>query len=179
MNKNNSYLMFLTLVATLGGLLFGYDTAVISGTVKYLDLNFVAPLGLSETAASSLLGFAVSSALIGCVLGGMVGGVVASALGRKRGLMIAAVLFIISAVGSAYPEMGFPHGAPHTFLTQFIIYRIIGGVGVGLGIDAFADVHRRDGPRFTARRIGGVEPVCDYFRNAGGLFRQLFYRAER
>lgn len=62
----------------------------------------------------------------------MVGGVVASALGRKRGLMIAAVLFIISAVGSAYPEMGFPHGAPHTFLTQFIIYRIIGGVGVGL-----------------------------------------------
>ena len=56
MNKNNSYLMFLTLVATLGGLLFGYDTAVISGTVKYLDLNFVAPLGLSETAASSLLG---------------------------------------------------------------------------------------------------------------------------
>ena len=106
--------------------------AVISGTVKYLDLNFVAPLGLSETAASSLLGFAVSSALIGCVLGGMVGGVVASALGRKRGLMIAAVLFIISAVGSAYPEMGFPHGAPHTFLTQFIIYRIIGGVGVGL-----------------------------------------------
>ena len=158
--------MFLTLVATLGGLLFGYDTAVISGTVKYLDLNFVAPLGLSETAASSLLGFAVSSALIGCVLGGMVGGVVASALGRKRGLMIAAVLFIISAVGSAYPEMGFPHGAPHTFLTQFIIY-------------AFADVHRRNGPRFTARRIGGVEPVCDYFRNAGGLFRQLFYRAER
>lgn len=124
--------MFLTLVATLGGLLFGYDTAVISGTVKYLDLNFVAPLGLSETAGQLALGFAVSSALIGCVLGGMVGGVVASALGRKRGLMIAAVLFIISAVGSAYPEMGFPHGAPHTFLTQFIIYRIIGGVGVGL-----------------------------------------------
>ena len=56
MNKNNSYLMFLTLVATLGGLLFGYDTAVISGTVKYLDLNFVAPLGLSETAASSTPG---------------------------------------------------------------------------------------------------------------------------
>ena len=167
--------MFLTLVATLGGLLFGYDTAVISGTVKYLDLNFVAPLGLSETAASSLLGFAVSSALIGCVLGGMVGGVVASALGRKRGLMIAAVLFIISAVGSAYPEMGFPHGAPHTFLTQFIIYRIMGGPR----IDAFADVHRRNGPRFTARRIGGVEPVCDYLRNVGGLFRQLFYRAER
>ena len=113
--------MFLTLVATLGGLLFGYDTAVISGTVKYLDLNFVAPLGLSETAASSLLGFAVSSALIGCVLGGMVGGVVASALGRKRGLMIAAVLFIISAVGSAYPEMGFPEVIPAALLFLLVL----------------------------------------------------------
>lgn len=52
MKKNsNSYLMFLTLVATLGGLLFGYDTAVISGTVKYLEINFVDPLGLEETAA--------------------------------------------------------------------------------------------------------------------------------
>ena len=68
MKKNTSYLMFLTLVATLGGLLFGYDTAVISGTVKYLEINFITPLGLDETAASSLLGFSVSSALIGCIL---------------------------------------------------------------------------------------------------------------
>ncbi len=133
MKKNsNSYLMFLTLVATLGGLLFGYDTAVISGTVKYLEINFVDPLGLDETAASSLLGFAVSSALIGCVIGGMIGGFMATRLGRKRSLMIAAVLFVLSAIGSAYPEMGFPAGQPHEFIVCFVVYRIIGGVGVGL-----------------------------------------------
>lgn len=124
--------MFLILVATLGGLLFGYDTAVISGTVKYLDLNFVAPLGLAESSANSLLGFIVSSALIGCVIGGIIGGYMATVLGRRKSLMIAAGLFIVSAIGSAFPEMGFGSGAPHEFISQFIIYRIIGGIGVGL-----------------------------------------------
>lgn len=132
MKKQSNYILFPTLVATLGGLLFGYDTAVISGTVKYLDLNFVAPLMLDEMSASSLLGFAVSSALIGCIIGGLSGGWMASRLGRKRSLIVAAVLFIISAVGSAFPEMGFSGGAVHEYLTHFIIYRIIGGVGVGL-----------------------------------------------
>ena len=119
-------------MATLGGLLFGYDTAVISGTVKYLDLSFVAPLELGEAAANSLLGFLVSSALIGCVIGGMIGGYMASRFGRRKSLMIAAILFIISAIGSSYPEMGFSGGNTHEFITQFIIYRIIGGIGVGL-----------------------------------------------
>lgn len=132
MKKNTNYLMFVTLVATFGGLLFGYDTAVISGTVKYLGLNFIEPRGLDEMAASSLLGFAVSSALIGCVIGGLLGGYMANTFGRKKSLMIAAVLFIVSAVGSAYPEMGFPGGDTYTFLPHFIVYRIIGGVGVGL-----------------------------------------------
>ena len=124
--------MFLTLVATLGGLLFGYDTAVISGTVKYLELSFVTPLGLGEAAANSLLGFLVSSALIGCVIGGMLGGYMASKFGRRKSLMIASILFIISAIGSSYPEFGFGDGSTDEFITQFIIYRIIGGIGVGL-----------------------------------------------
>lgn len=133
MKKNTNYLMFITMVATLGGLLFGYDTAVISGTVKYLDLNFIVPLGLEQTAASSLLGFLVSSALIGCIVGGLIGGFMASRFGRKKSLIVAAVLFIISAVGSAFPEMGLGGDAPvHTFITSFVVYRIIGGVGVGL-----------------------------------------------
>lgn len=130
--KSGPYLLFVTMVATLGGLLFGYDTAVISGTVKYLGINFIDPLGLDETAASSLLGFLVSSALIGCVVGGLIGGFMATRLGRKRSLLVAAVLFIISAVGSAYPEMGFAPGHMDEFITHFVIYRIIGGVGVGL-----------------------------------------------
>lgn len=128
------YLFALTLVATLGGLLFGYDTAVISGTVSSLQKFFIDPVGLSETAANSRLGFAVSSALIGCIIGGLTGGLVSLYLGRKRGMMLAAMLFLISALGSAMPEILFrPVGqGDYTFLPHFVVYRMIGGIGVGL-----------------------------------------------
>ncbi|WP_298878741.1 D-xylose transporter XylE [uncultured Polaribacter sp.] len=133
-SANSGYLLKLTLVATLGGLLFGYDTGVISGTVGSLDSFFVIPKGLSETAASAFKGFLVSSALIGCVIGGIFGGLISKKLGRKNGLILAAVLFLISALGSAMPEMLLaPIGElDHTFSTVFIVYRIIGGIGVGL-----------------------------------------------
>ena len=131
---NSAYLLKLTLVATLGGLLFGYDTGVISGTVGSLDSYFVMPKGLSETAASAFKGFLVSSALIGCIIGGVFGGVISKQFGRKNGLIIAAVLFLVSALGSAMPEMLLRQigEADHTFSTIFIVYRIIGGIGVGL-----------------------------------------------
>lgn len=131
---NSSYLTKLTLVATLGGLLFGYDTGVISGTVGALDDFFVIPKNLSETAASAFKGFIVSSALIGCIIGGVLGGLVSKALGRKKGLILAAILFLISALGSAMPEMLITEigKGNHTLSTVFIIYRIIGGIGVGL-----------------------------------------------
>ena len=131
---NSGYLIKITLVATLGGLLFGYDTGVISGTVGSLDSFFVIPKGLSETAASAFKGFLVSSALIGCIIGGIVGGLVSKKLGRKNGLILAAILFLISALGSAMPEMflGTLGELDHTFSTVFIVYRIIGGIGVGL-----------------------------------------------
>jgi len=138
MNKNTNgsflYVISLTLVATLGGLLFGYDTAVISGTVGSLKSFFIDPNGLTETAANSMLGRVVSSALIGCIIGGLSGGYVSLKLGRKKGLILAAVLFLVSAIGSAIPEMFFrPIGSgDYTFVTHFIIYRIIGGIGVGL-----------------------------------------------
>lgn len=132
--KKSGYLIKLTLVATLGGLLFGYDTGVISGTVGSLDSFFVTPKGLSETAASAFKGFLVSSALIGCIIGGAFGGIISKKLGRKKGLVLAAVLFLISALGSAMPEMLIaPIGElDHTFSTIFIFYRILGGIGVGL-----------------------------------------------
>src|SRR5579862_7695417 len=94
----------LTFVATLGGLLFGYDTAVISGAVGAIDANFIDPQHLSETARSALSGWTISSALFGCVLGAVVAGWVSNALGRKGGLIIAGALFLVSAAGSAYPE---------------------------------------------------------------------------
>ncbi len=134
MKQNKFFIIAITIVATLGGLLFGYDTAVISGTVGSLDAFFIQPMGLSETAANSQLGFIVSSALIGCIIGGMSGGIVSLKLGRKNGLILAAILFFISALGSMFPEMLFrPFGqGDYTFYWHFIIYRIIGGIGVGL-----------------------------------------------
>lgn len=133
-STNSKYLIKLTLVATLGGLLFGYDTGVISGTVGSLESFFVTPKGLSEGAASAFKGFLVASALIGCIIGGIFGGLVSKKLGRKKGLILAAILFLISALGSAMPEMLIaPIGElDHTFSTLFIMYRIIGGIGVGL-----------------------------------------------
>jgi len=133
-SSNTKYLWKLTLVATLGGLLFGYDTAVISGTVSSLDKFFVLPFALSEMASNARLGFVVSSALIGCIIGGVFGGLISKKMGRKNGLILAAILFLISAIGSAIPEIFIkPIGqANHTFFYIFIVYRIIGGIGVGL-----------------------------------------------
>jgi MFS transporter, SP family, xylose:H+ symportor len=131
---NGTLVHGLTLIAALGGLLFGYDTAVISGAVAAIDANFITPRGLPETSASSLSGWAVSCALLGCTIGGLVAGWLATRLGRKGGLLVAAVLFLISAIGSAYPEMGL--GASGSLgvnaLTPFIVYRVIGGLGIGI-----------------------------------------------
>ncbi len=134
MKNNKLFIYGITLVATLGGLLFGYDTAVISGTTQSLGAFFVDPLGLEEAAANSLKGFIISSALIGCIIGGMAGGYMSKTYGRKKSLIFAAVLFFISALGSAMPEIFVrPIGeADYTFRIPFIIYRIIGGIGVGL-----------------------------------------------
>lgn len=134
MEKKKGFVYLLTLVATLGGLLFGYDTAVISGTVGSLENFFIEPFGHSETYANFIVGLVVSSALIGCIIGGLIGGLVSLHLGRKRGLMLAAILFLFSALGSAMPEFLFrPIGeGDHTFINIFIVYRIIGGIGVGL-----------------------------------------------
>src|SRR5882672_231545 len=100
---NTSLVIGLTFVATLGGLLFGYDTAVISGAVSAIDAYFIDPQGLSETARNSLSGFTISSALFGCVLGAAVAGGIATRFGRRPALMVAAVLFVLSAIGSAAP----------------------------------------------------------------------------
>lgn len=133
MKRGNLVIQF-TLVATLGGLLFGYDTAVISGTVNALKAFFIIPKGLSELSANSLLGFTVSSALIGCVIGGILGGMLSHSLGRQKSLMIAGLLFLLSAIGSSMPELGVAPigGGDHNVLPNFIFYRIIGGIGVGI-----------------------------------------------
>lgn len=124
----------LTFVATLGGLLFGYDTAVISGAVSSIDANFIDPQHLSETARSSLSGWTVSSALFGCIIGALIAGWVSNAIGRKGGMLVAGLLFLVSAGGSAFPEFGLGPigGMGPAALTPFILYRILCGVGVGI-----------------------------------------------
>jgi SP family xylose:H+ symportor-like MFS transporter len=126
---NTTYVIGITLVATIGGLLFGYDTAVISGAEKSLEVYF-SPLSLS----AFVHGTTVSSALIGCIIGGVLSGLLSSRLGRKKSLLLASVLFFVSALGSAYPEaLLFTKGQPTMgLLITFNLYRIIGGIGVGL-----------------------------------------------
>src|SRR5580704_10860270 len=135
MSQNSPHLVIgLALIASLGGLLFGYDTAVISGAVSAIDHNFISPRNLPESARDSLSGWAVSCALLGCVIGAVVGGPIANRLGRKVGLMVAAILFLIGSLGSALPEFGLGPvgGMGAAALSPFIFYRILGGVGVGL-----------------------------------------------
>lgn len=111
---NTGYILRICAIAALGGILFGYDTAVISGAIESLKIYF--QLTPAET------GWAVSNVVIGCVAGAFCAGGVAARWGRKKALMLAAVLFTVSAVGASLA---------HTF-TGFVIFRIIGGVAVGL-----------------------------------------------
>ena len=132
--KNKSYIFGITLVATLGGLLFGYDTAVISGAVESLRKFFIEPYNLPLDQANGLEGFVVSSALIGCIVGASFAGWLSQRYGRKPTLVFAAVLFLLSAIGSSWPELfvGLPGSGDHTFMYMFVAYRILGGIGVGL-----------------------------------------------
>lgn len=125
-----AYVLLISLVATLGGLLFGYDTAVISGAEKSLQVYLINSLGLSTW----IHGATTSSALVGCIIGGLLSGLLSLKLGRKKTLLFAAFLFFISALGSGFPEfLFFRQGEPSMgVLLAFNIYRIVGGIGVGL-----------------------------------------------
>ncbi len=126
------YLFSIVAVAVLGGLLFGYDTAVISGAEKGLQAFFLGATDFVYTDA--IHGITSSSALLGCILGSALSGWLAARLGRKPTLICAGVLFLVSAIGSYYPEFFFfAYGKPSLdLLVAFNVYRIIGGVGVGL-----------------------------------------------
>lgn len=129
---SRAYLFSIVLVAVIGGLLFGYDTAVISGAEKGMQAFF---MGASDFVYTDFMhGITSSSALIGCVIGAAISGICASRLGRKKSLILAGVLFFLSALGSFCPEfLFFQKGQPSfSLLIAFNLYRVLGGVGVGL-----------------------------------------------
>jgi MFS transporter, SP family, xylose:H+ symportor len=153
MSKGNPGLVAaLTVAATLGGLLFGYDSAVISGVTDAITHNFVTPLHLSENTADFLSGFAISIALLGCALGAAIAGPISTRLGRKAGLLIAGVLFFVSSLGAGYPEFFWSiFGAVGSkALGPFLLYRVLGGMAIGMAsmlapmyIAEVAPPHRR------------------------------------
>ncbi|MBK9390886.1 MAG: sugar porter family MFS transporter [Bacteroidetes bacterium] len=109
-----NYVLLISSIAALGGLLFGFDTAVISGTTPFIKPYF----GLDDI----WLGWTVSSLLFGCIIGVISAGKPSDIFGRKKTLMAAAFLFLVSAIGSALASE----------LVVFILYRILGGLGVGI-----------------------------------------------
>lgn len=113
--KTNSHIIYKsTLVASVGGLLFGYDTAVISGAIGFMKIYYQ----LSDI----MTGWVASCALLGCIIGAMYSGKLSDQVGRKKVLMLSALLFTISSVGTAL--------APNLWF--FVVFRIIGGMGIGI-----------------------------------------------
>lgn len=111
---NTGYVAFLSVVAAIGGILFGYDTAVISGTVTGVSAQF----GLDAMQQ----GWFVGCALVGSIGGVAVAGILSDRFGRRMTMLISAVFFTVSGIGCALsPDF-----------TQLVIYRIIGGVGIGV-----------------------------------------------
>ncbi|OJW34904.1 MAG: arabinose-proton symporter [Sphingobacteriales bacterium 46-32] len=114
MTNQMKFIYQCTLVAAIGGLLFGYDTAVVAGAIGFIQEKY--------QLSAAMTGWAASCALIGCMIGAMVAGGLSDKLGRRKVLMISAWAFAISSVGIMAP-MG---------LTSFIVFRMIGGIGIGI-----------------------------------------------
>lgn len=108
------YLLLVCLAAALGGLLFGFDTAVISGAIDPVEIQF----SLTEW----MKGWIVSSAIIGCLFGSAIAGMLSDRFGRKKILLLAAVLFTLCSIGSAIPQASW----------HLAVARFIGGTGIGI-----------------------------------------------
>lgn len=112
--QNLAYVYKATLVAAVGGLLFGYDTAVIAGAIGFLQIKF--------ELSAVMTGWVASCALLGCIVGAMFAGMLSDRFGRKKILILSAVLFGVSSVGIVLPAG----------LSSFVVFRIIGGLGIGV-----------------------------------------------
>src|SRR5690554_569693 len=115
-NVNSRYLILISLIAGMGGYLFGYDWVVIGGAKAFYEIYF------SIANIPWLQGWVMSSAILGCLIGVIISGGLSDRYGRKNMMIAAALIFTISAIGT---------GAAHT-INVFILFRIISGVGIGI-----------------------------------------------
>ena len=113
-----SYLLVITIISALGGFLFGYDTGVINGAQFYLSKYF--------ELTDAMKGWVVGSALIGCFFGAVSSGWLSQKAGRKNALIVAAVLFAVSAYGSGLPDVF------QESVSLLVLFRVIGGLGIGI-----------------------------------------------
>jgi MFS transporter, SP family, arabinose:H+ symporter len=111
---NLGFVTLVSIVAAIGGLLFGYDTAVISGAIGFMQQKF--------NLDSVMTGWAVSCLMIGAIIGAGFAGALSDRFGRKRMLILAAILFSVGSIGSAIP----------TTISQFVVARVVGGIGIGV-----------------------------------------------
>src|SRR5689334_15257704 len=114
-NFNPGYVWLISSVAAMGGLLFGWDWVVIGGAKPFFRRYFELP-------CEAQIGWANSCALIGCLFGALMAGALSDRFGRKRLLILSALLFAVTSVGNAL--------APN--FSIFIVWRMLGGVGIGL-----------------------------------------------
>ncbi len=116
MNSTGSkwYVYKATIVAAVGGLLFGYDTAVVAGAIGFIQKRY--------DLSSTMVGWVASCALIGCIVGAMFAGKLSDRIGRKKVLILSAILFAVSSLGIAMPMS----------LNWFVFFRLIGGLGIGI-----------------------------------------------
>lgn len=136
------FTLFIALVATLGGFLFGYDSGVINGTVEGLQTAF--------NSKSVGTGFSVASMLLGSAVGAFFAGRLSDIFGRRSMLLVAAVLFIISAWGSGAAQSSIP----------FIMYRIIGGLAVGAASVMAPAYISEIAPAETRGRLTSIQQVA-------------------
>jgi len=130
-NKNSLYLIVISFISTIGGFLFGYDTAIISGCNSFLQEQF--------QLSPAMLGWVVSSALLGTIAGCVISGIVTDRIGRKNSLILAAFSLMVSAIGSMLvPQFlgevahGWLNSTLNNAFTWLIVFRLIGGIGVGI-----------------------------------------------
>jgi sugar porter (SP) family MFS transporter len=113
MKRTGLYVVAITLVAAIGGLIFGFDTAIVAGATRYMKEQF--------SLNSLQEGWAVSVVLIGCMFGAGLAGPISDRIGRRRFMLVSAVLFLVSAVGCALPRT----------IAAFVVFRFVGGLGIG------------------------------------------------